>query len=338
MRPPRARPLPWILASGLLLAAGALLGCVSGPPKSPPASARAPLESTPPRPGADFPNPESFYPLEPKHHFIEGMAVLHFCTDATGRLSDAPTLAASSGNADLDSAAVLLATAGNGHFRAATRDGVAVSGCGKFAVRFVLFHDPRWPTISARVVASDARLVEGLEAWSRDFGMSAPLAVPATAAEQLALFREAGRKAAAALEPLQQLLNQYLTGIDQAAAAADVPQAERQAFFSDWDPTRARLRQSCDDAVSELRSLISVFSDSGSFLQTLPPHATADALKGKSRARWEALKSRGRVLSEQFNATLRVIQMASPNRLAAEEAAEAGRPESPSPAGAPAPR
>ena len=316
------RPLLWMAAGGIALGACALLGCAAGAPKSAANTPHPPVKTVPPRPGPDFPNPESFYPVEPKRHFIEGTTVLHFCTDETGRLSDTPTVAGSSGNADLDSAAVLLATAGNGHYLAASRAGIAVPGCGKFGVRFVLFRDPRWPTISAHVLNADARFVESLQAWSRDWGMSAPLAMPTTAADQLALFREAARKAAGGRETLLQLLNQYLASLDEASAASDVSESERQAFLIDWEPRRARLQQALTDAGSELRRLISVLNDTVSLLETLPANATAETLKGKQRARWLALTNQGRMLSEQFNAALRVIQLASPNRAATVQAAD----------------
>jgi hypothetical protein len=177
-----------------------------------------------------------------------------------------------------------------------------------------MFRDPRWPAISAHILNVDARMVEALQAWSGDWSVGAPLPAPVTAADQLAFYREAARKAAGGLGPLQLLLEQYLGGIDSASAAPDVSEQEREAFLAEWEPQRARLQQALADAGSELSGLVSLLHDKASFLETLPPDAIPDTLKGKQRARWLALMDRGRVLSEQFNATMRLIQVASPNR------------------------
>jgi TonB family protein len=56
-------------------------------------------------------------------------AELRVCVDATGKLVQAPTLVRSSGDAAFDAAALSVARAGSGSYRAANADGRAVSGC-----------------------------------------------------------------------------------------------------------------------------------------------------------------------------------------------------------------
>jgi TonB family protein len=121
---------------GAALTACLLAGCSATPPRSAQTGADPPVKVVPLGPGAGFPDAALFYPPEARRQGIQGTVVMHICTDGAGRLTEEPSIAASSGNADLDSAALLLATAGNGHYRPATRAGIPVPGCGKLGVQF----------------------------------------------------------------------------------------------------------------------------------------------------------------------------------------------------------
>lgn len=300
------RPARGIAAAAL--SAYVLAGCTSTPPKPAQASASPPVKAVPTRPGADFPNPESFYPLEARRLAIEGTAVVHFCTDEAGRLSAMPTVVQSSGNAYLDSAALLVASAGNGHYIPATRTGVAVAGCSRFGVRFVMFRDPRWPTIANHVISADARFALRVRELYGDWRMPAPPATTPTVTQQLEVLRGATRKASGALEPTLQLFNDYLTSIDEASSGPDIPETERRAFLADWTPKRVRLREAFDDAAVALRGMIVVMNDMIAFLETLPPDATRDTLTAPQRARLDGLTNRGRALYERVEATRRLVQ------------------------------
>jgi hypothetical protein len=65
-----------------------------------------------------------------------GRAELCICIDAAGLLRQDPVLATSSGNPDMDGAAIKLARSASGQFRPAVRDGQPVSGCFRFVITF----------------------------------------------------------------------------------------------------------------------------------------------------------------------------------------------------------
>lgn len=89
-------------------------------------------------PGAGFPNTDDFYPPDSIRRHEMGMTTINVCVDGAGRLIGKPKIDQSSGRASLDEAAVKLAKAGSGHYRATTEDGRPVSACYGFRVRFQL--------------------------------------------------------------------------------------------------------------------------------------------------------------------------------------------------------
>jgi outer membrane biosynthesis protein TonB len=80
-----------------------------------------------PHPGTDFPSSESFYPYSARLWAQEGATVVHYCVDANGRLSGEPTVERTSGDGDLDGAALALAKAGDGHYVPAHEAGKAIA-------------------------------------------------------------------------------------------------------------------------------------------------------------------------------------------------------------------
>ena len=68
----------------------------------------------------------------------EGSAVVHACVGANGKVTEAPTLAKTSGSPRLDEAAVKLAKAGSGHYQPALQDGKPVDACFDFGIKFKL--------------------------------------------------------------------------------------------------------------------------------------------------------------------------------------------------------
>jgi TonB family protein len=89
-------------------------------------------------PGTGFPNAEDFYPSPSRMREEQGIATVRVCVDPRGRLTAAPSTVQSSGYPRLDAAALQLARAGSGHYRASTEDGVPVDACYAFRVRFEL--------------------------------------------------------------------------------------------------------------------------------------------------------------------------------------------------------
>jgi TonB family protein len=87
-------------------------------------------------PGKTFPNTEDFYPPAQIRQGIMGISTVQVCTDDKGRLTAAPMIAQSSGNAGLDEGALKLARAGSGRYRATLENGRAVSSCYAFRVKF----------------------------------------------------------------------------------------------------------------------------------------------------------------------------------------------------------
>jgi hypothetical protein len=66
------------------------------------------------------------------------VAIAQVCVNSTGRLTQDPILVSKSGFDRLDTAAIRLARAGSGHYRANTEDGHSVDSCFPFRIRFQL--------------------------------------------------------------------------------------------------------------------------------------------------------------------------------------------------------
>jgi TonB family protein len=89
-------------------------------------------------PGKGFPNTNDFYPYPAIRAGEKGVVGVRTCVDDTGRLTAAPTIARPSGSSSLDEGALKLAKAGSGHYRPTTEDGLPVSSCYEFLIRFDL--------------------------------------------------------------------------------------------------------------------------------------------------------------------------------------------------------
>jgi TonB family protein len=89
-------------------------------------------------PGAGFPDARDFYSAEAIRRGQFGVAAVRVCVDGSGRLTSTPVIAISSGYPILDGDALAVAKAGNGHYRSTTEDGVAVSDCYSYRIRFEL--------------------------------------------------------------------------------------------------------------------------------------------------------------------------------------------------------
>ena len=88
--------------------------------------------------GPGFPSSADYYPDASRRLGEKGVAAVHVCVDAAGRLTADPAIAESSGSARLDGGALRLAKAGSGHYRPTTEDGRPVSECYPVRIRFDL--------------------------------------------------------------------------------------------------------------------------------------------------------------------------------------------------------
>jgi len=273
--PPRTRQC----AIGLVAASWltALIGCANQTPKATPPQTTHPDAADPSKithagPGQDFPAPESFYPIEAARLYQEGAVVIHLCVDATGKLLGPPTLEASSGNSDLDSAAVLLATAGNGHYRPATRNGANVQGCAAFRIRFKMAEDPRWPLLSRKLNVLNAQFAKQAEEVNRELeSLPRPVDLDVTDQEQLATLRLFSAGAGTVLSRSSALTLDYIVQIDRLSAADDIPESERNAFLADWGPRKTLLRQYSDEFSSSVLSLIAAMDELITYVETAKP-------------------------------------------------------------------
>jgi TonB family protein len=89
-------------------------------------------------PGVGFPSTDDFYPDASIRMGEKGAATVKACVDAKGRLTSEPEIIESTGSSRLDEAAVKLAKAGSGHYRATTENGQPVNSCYPFRIRFEL--------------------------------------------------------------------------------------------------------------------------------------------------------------------------------------------------------
>jgi protein TonB len=102
----------------------------------PPAPAPHASSKTNPTTGKNFPNSADYYPAASMRLSEEGSAIVHACVAPTGKLSEDPTIAKTSGSARLDEGAIKLAKAG--HYVAGTEDGKPVTGCFNMSIKFQL--------------------------------------------------------------------------------------------------------------------------------------------------------------------------------------------------------
>jgi TonB family protein len=89
-------------------------------------------------PGAGFPETAAFFPPPSIRLGEEGLSTVQVCVDTQGRLTSDPSIVKGSGIARLDTAALKLARAGSGHYRATTDDGRPVNSCYPMGIRFQL--------------------------------------------------------------------------------------------------------------------------------------------------------------------------------------------------------
>jgi TonB family protein len=110
------------------------------PPQSPylPPPQPTPVKRVPGGPGSGFPSTADYYPPLSRSIGETGVTAIQVCVDSHGRLTADPIIRESSGSARLDAGALALAKAGSGHYRSTTEDGLPVSSCYPYRIRFAL--------------------------------------------------------------------------------------------------------------------------------------------------------------------------------------------------------
>src|SRR5262249_24555651 len=76
--------------------------------------------------GRGFPNSDDYYPDASRRLEEQGSVTMHSCVDGSGKLTEEPSVAKTSGSARLDGGAMRLAKAASGKYTPATEDGKGV--------------------------------------------------------------------------------------------------------------------------------------------------------------------------------------------------------------------
>jgi TonB family protein len=272
------------------------------------------------RPAPDFPHAESFYPFVARLWAEEGAPVVHFCVDATGRLSAEPTVKRSSGADHLDAAALELAKAGDGHYVPAHEAGKAIAGCANFKVNFILADDPSFPTLSRRAKQLTHQLRPDYQSLQRDFDLAArPPNLDTFVSgdpQQLAQLRNFVANAAPLVEKFQAFLVEYIRSMDGLGRADDVSAAERTAFSNFWQKNRAPLEQT-RVAMLDTRALLGTIKELDGYLESTRPPLWSETGPNKpnltQRGEIDQLIARARTDYAELQAAL---ALAKPDRQA----------------------
>jgi TonB family protein len=252
-------------------------------------------------PGADFPSSESFYPTAARLWDEEGATVVHYCVDENGRLSEAPIVERSSGDDDLDRAALELAKAGDGHYVPAYEAGKAIASCASFKANFILRDDPSFPVLShrAKQLTSHSRVrAQLLEKELRQAPRLPDLAafVPGDQ-QQLAQLRQFVASVSTLVHEYDVFLSEFIGKMDEVGRADDVSEAERTAFSKSWQDKRAYLEQ-LKTALLDTRSLLGIANDLAEYVESAQPPLLGPSGANKptpaQRADTDELIARGR--------------------------------------------
>jgi TonB family protein len=225
-------------------------------------------------PGTDFPNSESFYPYSAKLWAQEGATVVHYCVDANGRLSGEPTVERTSGDDDLDGAALALAKAGDGHYVPAYEAGKAIAACANFKVNFALWDDPSFPTLSRRAKQLTNQSRPQIQSLNRELQLARrppdlTTFVPGDQ-QQLMQLRNFVASVAPLVKKYDTLLADFVAKMDEMGRADDVSEAERTAFSKSWQEKRAHVEQ-LRAAVLDMRSMLGTANDLADYVQNAQP-------------------------------------------------------------------
>ena len=253
-------------------------------------------QDTPPHPKPDFPRAESFYPYSAKLWAQEGTAVVHYCVDAKGHLSELPSLDRTSGDDDLDGAALALAKAGDDHYVPAYEGGKATAGCATFKVHFELADDPNFPTLSRRSKQLTNQSRAQVLSLQRDLKLAQrppdlTVFVPGDP-QQLRQLRNFVASAAPLVKQYDAFLADFVSKMDELGRADDVPEEERTAFSKSWQEKRAHIDQ-FRAAVLDMRAMLIAVTELADYVEKSKPpqRAAVDELIARIRTEYAVLQA-----------------------------------------------
>lgn len=263
---------------------------------------------TAPSPGPGFPNSESFYPVEALRSAQQGLATVHVCVDAQGKLSHAASLAASSGIPALDVAAIEVATAGSGHYTAGTRNGVSVPGCVDFRVNFRLNTDPRWPNLSRKLSVLNAEYrVKAKELSAEISALTPPTSgrelVPGDK-EDLKRLRQLSAAAPTMIDRQNSFVTGYIDGIERLSSSGDVPESERRAWAETWPARRLTYEENYRELRSALLNIADIGNELADYMENARPPLIGPSgpvpPTPQQRSDIDALMERGRAAQQRL--------------------------------------
>jgi hypothetical protein len=238
---------------------------------------------------------------------------VRFCVDTQGKLLGAPTVAKSSGNRDLDSAGVLLATFGSGHYVPGRRDGVPVSACSEMRVRFQIPEDPRWPTLAHRQRSLEAHLAQGIAALNDEAEKApAPRSPYPSSTEDAAAIRLYAKHFDDLRTRGVALTREYIAGMDELSQMPGAPIAERDAFQVSWNTDRELLDHYSSEMDQAGQDLVKVMIQVVEFYeQSNPPLLTPSGVATPTKVQAQKLRNmaeRGARASARLEAAMESLK------------------------------
>ena len=124
-----------------------------------------------------------------------------------------------------------------------------------------ILSDPRFPTISARVVKLDAKFNRRMEAALSKFGPNArPVLVP-TYPDSASTIRQYARAAESAVDDCAAITADFLDDVDYLAKSPDIPARERSAFAAAWPAERAGFAAKMRELLGATRDLVRLMDE-----------------------------------------------------------------------------
>ena len=233
--------------------------------------------STRPRPGAAFPNLETYYPIEARRAGQQGTVVIHFCVDPHGKLTEQPSVERSSGNDALDNAALNLASAGSGHYLPGSLSGKPIASCSSFKITFQLqpdlfrLQDPRFPTISTRMVELNAEYLRRISEVGKTFSLPTTPTMAVARPHSVGEIREYARNLELALDETVGMFADFLDDLESLGKDPTMPEAERTVFLTIWPDERAALAVEFRELLGAVRDIVRAMDELGDYLSFSRP-------------------------------------------------------------------
>ena len=310
--------LPLVAMSPLSTHAGTRQDSAKGPAANPSAAT-----SKPPRPAPDFPALESYYPAEAKRAGEEGAAIIHFCVDPNGRLTEPATVATSSGNYALDSAAITLANAG--HYVPGSENGVAIKSCSLFKIKFELRENPllladrRIPTITTRIAKLSEEYGHRMTDVSKRVEVGdPPLLVPGSP-ESARVIRQYARSLDSMLDETTGMFADFLDDVEYLGRSPEIPEAERTVFLQIWPDQRAGMAAQFRQMINAARDVVRSMDEMADYVtfsssRRANADAAAESQAPAEDAQFNAIRERALHALKRMQASIGTLSKDAPDR------------------------